>query len=292
MIAVMALVLGSAAAHASRPRCHAKHFTAEGGRLAYQICGTGAPVVILPGGPGLDAGYMRDVAALVAAAGFRAILFEPRGTGASRAARGDGRYLTVAGSVADIEALRRALGEPRVRLLGHSFGSAVAQAYARQHPAHIRQLILMNSVGPDLRPAPYPLDSWRQRLSPAENAAYDAARVRSDRIAAMKIKFVGGFANRARGEAFVHQLDDAAIHLDLQPLADAYAAGYAVTRPTTAFPVTVIAGEIDWIRGHEAALRRIYPRARWHIVPNAGHFPWADAPGPTRDALVLALRGR
>lgn len=167
----------------------------------------------------------------------------------------------------------------------------MAQAYAQRHPGRVRQLILMSSAGPDLRPTPAPLDSWRRRLSPAENAAYDAARARGDRLGAMKIKFVGNFAHRDRGEAFVRQLGDASIHLDLQPLADAYAAGYAVTRPTTVFRVTTIAGEIDWIRGHEPALRRIYPGARWHVVPNAGHFPWADAPAPARRALVRALRG-
>lgn len=93
---------GASAAGEDGPRCLTAYFAAAGDRLAYQSCGRGAAVVILPGGPGLDAGYMHDVATTVAAAGFRAILLEPRGTGASREARGDGRHLTVAGSIADI----------------------------------------------------------------------------------------------------------------------------------------------------------------------------------------------
>lgn len=292
-IAALTLATGSAPARPHEDhRCRIRHFAAAGGQLAYRSCGSGEAVVIVPGGPGLDTGYMQEVADTVSQAGFRAILFEPRGTGASRAARGDGRYLTVSGSIADLEALRRALDAPRLRLLGHSFGSAMAQAYAQRYPARVRQLILMNAVGPDLRPAPYPLDSWRQRLSSTELERYDAARTRGDRITAMRIKFVGGFANRHRGEAFVARLDDAAIHLDLQPLADAYAADYAITRPVTAFPVTVIAGEVDWIRGHEPALRKIYPRARWLVVPDAGHFPWVDAPALAARVLVQALRER
>lgn len=289
-LALTCAIAGSA--EAGIPVCREAGFAAGGDRMAYRSCGRGPVVIIVPGGPGLDAEYMQDVADMVSQAGFRAILLEPRGTGASRAARGDGSQLTVAGSVSDIEALRRALGASRIRLLGHSFGGATVQAYAAAYPDRVAELILMNSVGPTMRAPPGSLEAWRLRLSPDEISAYDAARARGDRLAAMKIKFLGSFGDRKRAEAFVGALADSAVHLDLQALADSYAADYAVPGPTTRFPVTVIAGEVDWIRGHEPALRATYPRARWLTVAGAGHFPWADAPTATRRALARALRGR
>lgn len=288
-----ACVLPSVATAQPAP-CTLRHFAAEQGELAYRSCGTGAVTVILPGGPGIDAAYMLDVAQDVAAAGRRAILLEQRGTGASRAALGDGSRLTVAGSIADVEALRRSLGADSITLIGHSFGGAIAQAYAVAFPSHVARLVLMNSAGPDLRPRAAPLDSWRARLGPDELAAYDAARARGDRLAAMKVKFLGSFYHRNRGLAFLKAMPDSAVHQDVAPLSDDYARHYDVRAAAgaTTFPVVILAGEIDWIRGDEAGLRAAWPRATTIVIPQAGHFPWADAPAATRTALRAALTAK
>ncbi|MFA6116833.1 MAG: alpha/beta hydrolase [Sphingomonas sp.] len=291
----LALILATCAlpsvATARPTPCAAHRFAADQGDLAYRSCGQGPVTIILPGGPGLDAAYMLDVALDVAASGRRAILLDQRGTGASRAALGDGSRLTVAGSVADVEALRRSLGSDRITLIGHSFGGGIAQAYAAVHPDHVAKLILMNSVGPDMRPPTAPLDSWRTRLNPDELARYDAARAKGDRVAAMKIKFLGSFYHRARGLVFLKTLPDSAIHQDVAPLSDDYARHYDVRTTATGatFPVVILAGEVDWIRAYEARLRETWPKAITIVIPQAGHFPWADAPAATRRALRKGL---
>src|SRR5665213_841006 len=64
------------------------------------------------------------------------VVFDQRGTGASRAAMGDASALTVAGAVADLDALRAALGLQHLGLIGHSWGAmlslACAAAYASE----------------------------------------------------------------------------------------------------------------------------------------------------------------
>ena len=50
----------------------------------------------------------------------------------------------------DIEALRQALGGPRLNLYGGSYGTRVAQEYARQHPDAVRSIILDGVVPPGL----------------------------------------------------------------------------------------------------------------------------------------------
>ncbi len=246
---IMAAMVVLPVATAQPAPCSLQRFAADQGELAYRSCGKGPVTVILPGGPGLDAAYMLDVALDVAATGRRAILLEQRGTGASRAARGDGSRLTVAGSIADVEALRRTLGSDRITLIGHSFGGGIAQVYAATHPGHVARLILLNSVGPDMKPLAAPLDSWRGRLNPDELARYDAARARGDRLAAMKIKFLGSFYHRDKGIAFVKALPDSAIHQDVAPLSDDYARHYDVRTIAAgaSFPVVILAGAIDWI---------------------------------------------
>lgn len=273
--------------------CPLRYATTSTGAIGYRDCGRGDPVLIIPGGPGLDANYVSGLALAIKRLGYRAIVVEPRGTGASRAALGDGSDLTVAGSVADVDAVRAAAGAARLVILGHSFGGAVAQAYAASHPDHVAALILMDSVGPDMKPGGAPLDGWRRRLTAEDLAGYDGDRARGDRIGAMKIKFRASFYHAARGKAFVDHLSDNQIHLDAARLSASYERDYRVPRPAVApFPVTILAGEIDWIRGNEPALRTAYPMARLMVIPHAGHFPWADAPAATRRSLKQVLETR
>jgi proline iminopeptidase len=284
-----ALLLGAAAPPTA---CRLKYAPAVAGVIGYRDCGAGDPIVIIPGGPGLDADYIVGLAEMVAGQGHRVILVEPRGTGASRRALGDGSQLTVAGSVADVEAVRRAASADHITILGHSFGGGVAQAYAAGHPDHVAHLVLMDSVGPDMSAPHGPLDSWRHRLTAADLKKYDAARKRGDRLAAMRIKFRGNFYHSARGKAFVGHLTDQAVHLDVAPLSVAYQRDFHIDGlRRDRFRVTFMAGEIDWSWGYESALRATYPGARLIVIPHAGHFPWIDAPAATRRLLKQVLAG-
>ena len=57
---------------------------------------------------------------------------------------------TTSVAVKDIEALRLALGGPRLNLYGGSYGTRVAQEYARQFPGAVRSIILDGVVPPGL----------------------------------------------------------------------------------------------------------------------------------------------
>lgn len=54
----------------------------------------------------------------------------------------DARFYTTTHAVADLEAVRRALGVPQVNLVGVSYGTRVAQQYAGMHPASTRTMVL------------------------------------------------------------------------------------------------------------------------------------------------------
>ena len=62
----------------------------------------------------------------------------------------DPRFFTTSVAVRDLEALREALGYPRLNLYGISYGSRVAQHYARRFPAQTRSIVLDGVVPPDL----------------------------------------------------------------------------------------------------------------------------------------------
>jgi len=60
----------------------------------------------------------------------------------------DPRYYTTTIAVADLEAVRQALGAPTFDLIGISYGTRMAQQYATAHPDAVRSIVL-DSVAPN-----------------------------------------------------------------------------------------------------------------------------------------------
>jgi len=54
----------------------------------------------------------------------------------------DPRYYTTTDAVADLEAVRHALGDPQWDLVGISYGTRMAQQYAHAHPGAVRSIVL------------------------------------------------------------------------------------------------------------------------------------------------------
>jgi pimeloyl-ACP methyl ester carboxylesterase len=73
----------------------------------------------------------------------------------------DRRYFATADTVADLEALRLALGVPRLTLDGVSYGSYVAERFALAHPGEVSRLVL-DSVVPAWNVDPLQLDTMRR----------------------------------------------------------------------------------------------------------------------------------
>lgn len=146
------------------------------------------PIVLLAGGPGQAASENWNAVAAALALARRerhVILLDQRGTGGSNALRceapqteaaadaaavvdaaaarkytadclgqlkdkADPAWYTTTEAVADLEALRQALGGVKFNLLGISYGTRVAQQYARRHPDGVRSLILDGVVPNEL----------------------------------------------------------------------------------------------------------------------------------------------
>ncbi|WP_291050222.1 prolyl aminopeptidase [Herbiconiux sp.] len=104
----------------------------------------GKPVVFLHGGPG--GGTSPQHRRLFDPALYRIVLFDQRGCGRSvphASTPGiDLETNTTWHLVADIERLRESLGIDRWQVLGGSWGSTLALAYAQTHPEHVTELIV------------------------------------------------------------------------------------------------------------------------------------------------------
>jgi proline iminopeptidase len=114
-----------------------------------EVCGqpAGKPAVVLHGGPG--SGSTPWWRTLFDPDTYRIVLFDQRGCGRSTP-RGDLDANTTHHLVADIERLRRRLAIERWLVLGGSWGSTLALAYAERHPDRVTEMVLF-SVGTTTR---------------------------------------------------------------------------------------------------------------------------------------------
>ncbi len=118
-----------------------KFYKINGANLWVEIVGKGDPLFIISGGPGgAHAGMhnfdaMQDSATLVYIDNF--------GRGKSDTAKVVTEY-SLARDVSDIEGFRIALHYDKINILGHSYGSIVAQQYAVDFPDRLKHLIIAN----------------------------------------------------------------------------------------------------------------------------------------------------
>jgi pimeloyl-ACP methyl ester carboxylesterase len=166
------------------------------------------PLFILAGGPGQAASFLGPFAA--ALTGVRKdrdiVLVDQRGTGRSSplvcaafkpdrslkaalefdplpkvtacaqelAAKGvDAAQYTTAAWVADLDAVRAALGYDKINLWGGSYGTRAAQEYLRRHADHVRSVVLdgvpHRRCDPRWMSGPRARSRWEPSSTPARN---------------------------------------------------------------------------------------------------------------------------
>ena len=123
-------------------------------RLYHFGDGAGPNVLVVHGGPGFP--IRKPLSGLRPLAGrYRFQYYDQRGCG--RSSRPVDRFpngnyyqnmkqldaaLGLAVQVADIERVRQILGDPKIVLVGHSFGAFLAALYAAEYPEHVKALVL------------------------------------------------------------------------------------------------------------------------------------------------------
>ena len=161
----------------------------------------GLPALYLHGGPG--SGCQASHHKLFDPRRHRAVLFDQRGAGKSTP-KGSLEANTTGHLVADIERLREALDVERWLLVGGSWGSLLALAYALAHPGRVSGLVLRapflgspSEVEWAFREGPraFRPELWRAFLAPLPEAE------RADPIAAYGRRLEGDDPVQRRGAA-------------------------------------------------------------------------------------------
>lgn len=122
----------------------------DGGRVWYRIVGSGreTPLLLLHGGPGAPSYYLGSLDRVAAE---RPVIFYDQ-LGAGRSDRpADLSLWRMDRFIAELVAVREALGLDEVHLYGHSWGAMLALDYMMTEPDGVRSLILASPVVSVLR---------------------------------------------------------------------------------------------------------------------------------------------
>lgn len=168
LLALLAMLLGMAAcgekAMPTKPPFRELRVPADDVTLYVRIAGDPKAtnvLIAIHGGPGNSSDYMVSLEQL-ASTKLAVVSYDQRGTGQSTE---PSKGYAMCNYIADLEAVRQAVGADSVHLLGHSWGGLVATHYATIHPQRVRSIILMGSGVPNPQAAQAGQANKAQRIT-------------------------------------------------------------------------------------------------------------------------------
>lgn len=273
----------------------------EGFDLHYRTVGAGLPVVLLSGGPGLEVDYMESVAEFLPAS-YQRVFLEQRGTGRSKLPALTAETMTLRLVVDDLEALRVALKQERLFLVGHSWGGMLAMAYAAAYPDRVDRLILVGSGGPTLKFVEWFEDNITARMTSEDIAAttyWTAAEARGvdedkAQLEIIRAKTPAYFFDRGKGLACAAQFVDGSFHNQVNNLLFADLEKKYDLRPGLRLlkrPVLIVQGHQDPMGDVTAEeIRDVISGSQLRYINKAGHFPWLERPEEFQQILAEFLK--
>ena len=279
--------------------------TGDGRTLSYTTAGAGRPLIMLPGGPGIDpVAYFAGTAL----PGFTQMVSCPQGTGESDPPTTADGY-RINGYVQDLEHLRLHLDVPRLTLYGSSHGASTALAYATKYPRHVDRMVL--AAGParmdadflaaltlararfattapqgDLRLTASDEAAIRMRQADTNTDRQQATRIMIDTYIAhptpATAQYLDGLAHAPTNSAAIGPMI-AEMRSGLDLLTDAH----AVSAPTL-----ILTSDLD-VRApaeHMHVIARALPRAELVQFFSAGHLTHVEMPDQWATAVGAFLR--
>ncbi len=313
--------LGAPLAPPTQPQETGIWLVEDGIRLHYFADGQGTPVLVIHGGPGMPFTEPVDGLHLLADE-YQFLYYDQRGCGAStrpidRFASSNmwenmqklDKTLGLGAQIADIERIRRIIGEDRLILVGHSWGGLLASLYAAKFPEHTRALVLVSPadmlVMPQTDADSDLFTSVRNRLPEGQRAEYDTFMKDYMNFNTLFQKSDADLvAMNERFGSYYQQVVDADTSFPAQGEPGGWMVwgmyismgqrhDYRGALTTVDVPVLVIHGADDL---QSEAASRLYadtfPNAQFVVVDNASHFSFTQQPEQFAAVVAEFLKGK
>jgi len=269
--------------------------TADGkARLYITSLGRGDTVVSLHGGPGNNFNYLVDaVRGSTDSTCF--VLFDQRGSLYSRVQDSSVRDLSLDILVDDLESLRKEIGQEKLTLFAHSFGTVLAISYYLKYPQNVRGMVLTASMPPFIPRGKTFIDlvpEFHKRIKALRNRTEVEAILRdeglweeeglnkkqqSDRykitgLASFNMIDLRNWRSFKGGRAFFNSAVEGAIGGSMPESYD--------IRPTLErFPITIsiIQGTEDYLSADSWKLiSDLLDHVSVHLIEHSSHYIWLD----------------
>jgi len=262
----------------------------DGPLIAGRRAGSGRPVLLLHGGPGLGFDYLRDLADELAQENDVA-WYQQRG----QAPSAEERPYTVAADVGDARRVLDALGWETAYVVGHSWGGHLALHVAESMPERLLGVLAVDPLGSvgDGRWPEFDDEIFRRtpesvRARARELDELSTAGLADDELAleGMRLVWPAYFAEPERAPPMpeLRLSSERSAEMVQSILADLPA--LEARLPEIRVPVGFVHGSRSPmpVAASTDAAERI--RGAWvEVVEGAGHFVWVEAPGAVRAAL-------
>jgi proline iminopeptidase len=262
----------------------------DGGQVTGWVDGTGPPVLLLHGGPGLSYTYLDDLAEEIGA-GYQVASFQQRGIAPSML---DGPY-DVDTHVADVAAVIDALGWESAYVVGHSWGGHLGFHFAAALPDRVSGLLAVDPLGAvgdggeaamgEEMNSRTPADA-RARAAELDKRALAGEGSEADALEGLRLYWPAYFADPANAPPMPPTSMSGPAYSECFASIHERLPGLEAALPSIAVPVGIMAGACSPIpnsASHETAAA--IPGAWVEVVEGAGHFPWVERPGCVRSAL-------
>ena len=243
--------------------------------------GAGEPIVILAGGPGLNAVYLKPVIDSLSYH-YKCIVLDQRGTGKSILNKVDSTALTMANYVNDIEALRKHLKLAQIKIIGHSWGAMLAMEYASRKPDNISSLILLNPGGPTNSFTTYYGDNIAMRLH--EEDIEEATSLNKSGKSNLSAIFPGYFFDREKGLEAKTKIDFNTLFGQPGGITGIAFKNYYSNQSRRINHLRNYMGDSSIIIGRQDPvgesvifeIKEVIPQLEINIIEKCGHFPWLE----------------
>jgi len=268
-----------------------------GGEVVGWVRGSGPPVLLLHGGPGMS-DYLDGLAAELAPVATVA-RYQQRGLAPS-VVEGD---RTVDGHVADAVAVLDALGWDKAWVIGHSWGGHLVMHLAVTHPDRLRGMVVFDGLGavPDggtealgtnlMRNLTDAERTWIEAYSAREEAGGGTAE---ESLEVLRVLWPHYFGNPATASPMPDLRMDLDGHLTTWPSIMQHFEDGTLERELLKLrmPVLVLHGASSPIPASEAErTAALIPGVTLRILPGIGHFAWLEEPGSVRRELEALMAG-